>query len=124
MRNDYSNHISSAKRYQMEEEMKAIDQKHFREGGKLNKSKWAGVQYVLKSQLTRHFDNEEELRVFLQQNPQYTSNQQFGHGTEKINVELYEYAYGFTELNNLGYRVPKSWLTEEEVTEYLKDTAK
>ena len=124
MRNDYNKPISRARRYELEKEYETIDQKHFREGEKIIMEKWAGVQFVIKSQLTRHFNNEEELQNFLLKNPQYTINQRYGHWTEKINVEFYERAYAVTELNPYGYRVPIRWLTEEEVTEYLKDQQK
>ncbi|MGE6487762.1 hypothetical protein [Paenisporosarcina sp. NPDC076898] len=89
-------------------------------GIKMTKLKWAGVKYMTKSTLQKAFHTEEDIQKYLEANPQYTINQRFGH-TKMINVEFYERAYAFTEVNHMGYRIPKRWLTDEEVEEYLKD---
>jgi len=83
--------------------------------------KWKGVKHVLKSQHQKSFWTEEEVQQYLKGNPHLTINQRFGFDTQKINVEFYERAWAVTEMNPMGYHVPKRWLTEEEVEEYLKD---
>lgn len=86
---------------------------------KLEIPKWAGVKHAVKTQLRMSFSTNEELHQYLNDNPQYVLNQKYGH-TEPFQAELLERAYGFTE-NKAGYSVVTRWLTEEEVTEYLKD---
>ncbi len=115
--------ISRLRRYELEEQFKAADKKTYLEGEKIIMNKWAGVKEMVKSQVQKHFNTEEELQQFLKENPQYTINQRFGFYTKMINVVLYERGYAFTKQNEIGYRVPTRWLTAEEVEEYLKETA-
>lgn len=116
--------ISRLRRYELEEEFKEADKKTYLEGEKIIMSKFNGVKQMIKESLQKHFQTEEELQQFLRDNPQYVINQRFGHGTKMINVELYDRGYAYTKQNAVGYRVPDRWLTEEEVTEYLKESAK
>lgn len=89
--------------------------------------KWTGVQKMIKHEFKRTFSSEEALDQFLQENPSYEIQQRFRFledGSGKPKVSLIERAYAVTEVNGGGYRVPKRWLSDEEVTEYLKDPTK
>lgn len=107
----------------IKEEMRQADKLGLEGGEKMTISNWTNVRYTTKSTLQKAFNTEEEIQEFLKQNPQYVINQRFGH-TKMINVDFYERAYAFTHTNHMGYRVPKSWLTDEEVEQYLKETQK
>ena len=87
--------------------------------------KWANVAKITKTELRKSFSSEEVLQEFLSTNPQYELNQILFKSQEgNVTASIYERAYAVTKQNPFGYRVAKQWLTDEEVAEYLKDTAK
>lgn len=87
--------------------------------------KWVNVAKIIKNELRKQFPSDDALQEFLLKNPQCELNQILFKSQEgNITASIYERAYAVTKTNPYGYKVAKHWLTDEEVTEYLKDSAK
>ena len=75
------------------------------------------IKYTLKNKQQMHFHTEEELQNYLKENPQLRISQRFGHGTEMINVSFEEFGFARGIINDGGYFIATTWLTEAEVQE-------